>query len=340
MNRETKPIDPILDRLANAVAESTDTESLVRPLLSLLEHLTGFDSVYLTHIDWQKHRQIVLWSQNAHQLVIPERMEVPLQDTLCQRAIDELHFYEKHVPIHWADAHLAQQIGIHTYLAAPVKLANEEIFGTLCALSQESIEVGTSTQRIVQLFAELIARQIDRERLIAQLRQDNQEISALALTDTLTGLANRLALRRELSRQLANARRENQRIHLAFIDLNDFKQINDDFGHEVGDQFLQAIATALVEGLREGDFVARYGGDEFVVFGTANNQDTQLSRNAFAARLSQLTTGRFILDEIIIDYAGPSIGVATSSPDEYDENDLIERADMAMYAIKKNRRAT
>lgn len=339
-NKSTTGIDPVLDRLATAVTECKDTESLVRPLLSLIEHLTGLDSVYLTHIDWQKQVQIVLWSKNAHELVIPENLEVPLHDTLCQRAINESHFYEPDVPAHWADAHSAVDLGVRTYLSAPVKLADQEIFGTLCALGQHSVDVDESTLRIIQLFSELIARQIDRERLIAQLRRDNQEISAMALTDTLTGVANRLALRRELSRQLANAKRQGQIIHLAFIDLNNFKHINDHYGHEAGDQFLQAIATSLTRGLREGDFVARYGGDEFVVFGTSTNQTIEQDRAVFAERLMQLTSGRFELETVVIDYAGPSIGVVSSLPDEQSEDDLIERADKAMYVVKKNRRAT
>ena len=267
-------------------------------------------------------------------------MVLRLNDTLCQRAINESHFFEKQVPTHWADATLAINAGIQTFVAAPIRLADQEIFGTLCAAGKKSVDLSDATLRILHLFAELIARQIDRERLITQLRKDNKEISEMALTDPLTGLANRLALQRELSRALANGKRQGAVVCLAFPDLDNFKRTNYQCGNEGGDQFLRAISASLTEGLRECDFVARYGGDEFVVFGTSTDQPLAAHISTFASRLEQLTSGRFELDTVTIDYAGASIGVASSLPDEQDEADLIERADKAMYEVKKNRRAT
>lgn len=333
-------IDPILDRLASVLAKSTDTATLVRPLLELMEHLTGLDSVYLTRIDWSNQVQTIMFTRNCHELVIPEGLDVPLEHTLCRRAIEEQHFFEPDVPTHWADAYLAIEMGIQTYLSAPVRLADEEIFGTLCALGANSTEISPSTQRIVQLFANLIAHQIDRERLITHLQADNRAIGELAMTDALTGLPNRYSLRRALKRELANVRRMDQVLHLAFIDLDHFKEINDRHGHDTGDQFLRAIADALRNGLREGDFVARYGGDEFVAFGISKNTTIAADEATFAARLSDLTVGRFALASTIIDYPGASIGVVTSTPEDHDIDELIERADQAMYRLKKNRRAT
>ncbi|WP_298217831.1 sensor domain-containing diguanylate cyclase [Halothiobacillus sp.] len=333
-------IDPILDRLASVLAKSTDTATLVRPLLELMEHLTGLDSVYLTRIDWSKQVQTIVFTRNCHELVIPEGLEVPLEHTLCRRAIEEQHFFEPDVPTHWADAHLAIDMGIQTYLSAPVRLADEEIYGTLCALGADSTEISPSTQRVVQLFADLIAHQIDRERLIMHLQSDNRAIGELAMTDALTGLPNRFSLRRALKRELANVRRMDQVLHLAFIDLDQFKEINDRHGHDVGDQFLKAIADSLRNGLREGDFVARYGGDEFVAFGISKNTAIAADEAAFTTHLCDLTSGRFTLEATVIDYPGASIGVVTSTPEDHDIDELIERADQAMYRFKKNRRAT
>lgn len=331
-------MDILLDKLVTAVSDSENLESLVRPLLELLESISGLESTYLTRIDLERNVQQILFARNTQALTIPEGLEVPWGDTLCKRAIDEGRGYVDDVASCWGDSDAARQLGITTYLSEPVRVVEGELYGTLCGASHDRVNVSTDTRRLLQLFSQLIARQIERERLLIQLKIENHEYKRHALSDPLTGIPNRRALVDELGRALANADRAKTALHVAFVDLDGFKPINDQYGHDAGDRFLIAIAQELLAGVRNGDFVARYGGDEFIVFGPATSEAHHLSRTAIRNRLERLTSGRFTVGTETIHYAGASVGVVTSERGERDAESLLARADAAMYEIKKARR--
>jgi diguanylate cyclase len=183
-------------------------------------------------------------------------------------------------------------------------------------------------------FATMIGQQVERENLLVRLRQANVELGAVALTDPLTGLHNRRALIAELARALARAQRDGQRVHVAFVDLDGFKAINDRHGHDVGDAFLHAVGARLAAALRGGDFLARYGGDEFVVIAPADDEGAAA---AIGERFAAATRGRYELAGNTLDYPGASVGVATAEPGDSSDR-VLARADQAMYAVKRARR--
>lgn len=336
-------IDRVLDRLAEALSSQTSLESLVRPLLALFEELTGMESVYLTRIDWQAQQQQVLYARNPQQaFAVPEGLVVPLADTLCVRALQESHFLETDVPTHWSDSAPAAAMGIRTYVSAPVMSPPEAVYGTLCALSPRRVTPSETSLKLLRMAADLISGTIERERLLNQLYLDSQLIGQYALTDPLTQLPNRRALLRSLARDMAKARRLGLVMLVAFVDLNDFKRINDVYGHAVGDQFLQQFAQQMTQGLRAGDFFGRHGGDEFVIstFLEARIPDSvSIEADALLARLNQLTRGVFDVGVTTIDYAGASIGAVLVWPAASVETveQVLARADAAMYAVKKQR---
>ncbi|MDP1534556.1 MAG: GAF domain-containing protein, partial [Rubrivivax sp.] len=208
-------MDPFLDKLVAAVSDSEDLESLVRPLLGLLESVTGLESTYLTTIDLERNVQRIVFARNTQALNIPEGLEVPWGDTLCKRALDEGRPYVDEVAGCWGDSDAARVLGITTYLSEPVHVAAGELYGTLCGASGARIQVTDDTRRLLQLFSQLIARQLERDRLLAQLKNENREYSRYALSDPLTGIPNRRALMSELARALANARRADATVHVA-----------------------------------------------------------------------------------------------------------------------------
>ncbi len=117
-----------------------------------------------------------------------------------------------------------------------------------------------STLRLIaaMFLGVLLGRFIERRRTL-------QNAAAIALTDPLTGLANRRAWEEELRREVARAKRTSERLALVMLDLDHFKQLNDTQGHQAGDTVLAAVAASWRSAVRTTDFLARYGGDEFAM---------------------------------------------------------------------------
>lgn len=326
----------LLGRLADSMARARDLEQLVRPMLEMLQAVTGLESTYLTSIDAAAGVQHVLFARNSRQLQIPEGLTVPWEGTLCKRAIEEGCTYTDDVARRWNDSEAARALGIETYASVPVRTGDGELYGTLCAASDARTPLGDGAAQALQMFSQLIGRQVDRERTLEALRGANHALARSALTDIATGLPNRRALIDEMQRHASLG--EAIALIVAFIDLDGFKAINDNHGHEVGDRFLAAIGERLRSTLRSEDFVARIGGDEFVVLSTAPREALDAAVASLRHRLEAATAGRFALGEVGIDYAGPSIGIVASSPGPFDADALIKRADAAMYEVKRQRK--
>jgi diguanylate cyclase len=329
----------LIVQFADSIAEGHSLEQLVRPLLALLETATGLESTYMTAIDEAAGLQHVLYARNSSSLRIPEGLSVPWGDTLCKRALEEDCSYTDDVAARWGDSDAARELGIATYASTPIHGPGGRIYGTLCAASEQSKPATDDAARVLRMCSQLIGQQVERERLLQELQAANEALAVSALTDSVTALPNRRALMEELSRRLARRAREHGSLLLAFIDLDGFKAINDQHGHEAGDNMLARIGEALSRAARAGDYCARLGGDEFVVLASvpANEGDAALA--ALEQRLQDATRGRFELgDGLAIDYAGPSIGTILVPVDQHDVDAVLALADAAMYSVKRMRK--
>lgn len=334
-------MEPLLDQLSATVASAKTLEELSRPLLDMLAAVTGMESTYLTAIDWQRDLLQVLYARNGSEMQIPEGLSVPWGETLCKRALDDERPFANDVDARWGDAvPAARALGIQSYVSTPVRLANGALYGTLCAASSAQQELPSKTARILSLFATLIAQQIEREQLVQQLMDANARLSAYASTDSLTELPNRRALQQALTRLLEQGSRRNMPVLVAFIDLDGFKAINDTHGHEVGDQFLLAVADRLRAVLRAEDLAARLGGDEFVVIAPGPDELAQLpaAERALQQRVFEATQGDYALRALHIAYAGASVGVLGVAPATLNAVEALQAADAAMYQVKQARR--
>ena len=158
-----------------------------------------------------------------------------------------------------------------------------------------------------------------------------------AFHDPLTGLANRTLLRERVDKAIASLNRTQGSVALLFLDLDDFKRINDTFGHEVGDELLTSVASRLLGCIRGGEIVARLGGDEFAV--CVDNLEDPRGVLRLADRIVYAMSHAFNLREKPLT-ATCSIGIAISSDPFSDADELLRHADVAMYAAKgrgKNR---
>lgn len=272
---------------------------------------------------------------------------MPWEDTLCKRALDENRLYSDNVAECWGDSEAAQALGIRTYVSAPLKAQDGRVLGTVCAASSAQIARNPEVEPTLMLLSGLLSYSLEREILVDRLRSANTELVRLALTDALTGLYNRRAIMNEIPRLLALAKRESKFVLVAAIDLDDFKLINDNHGHQAGDHFLKAIAERLQSSLRESDILGRMGGDEFLVLalGTANpdndlDEEMRSAAGVLHDRLATATIGHYPLQGIQggLNYRGASVGVVALLPEDLDADEAIRQADGEMYRVKQQRR--
>lgn len=160
-------------------------------------------------------------------------------------------------------------------------------------------------------------------------------MSHLAQHDSLTDLPNRLLLNDRLTRAIASARRNGNRLAVLFVDLDRFKDINDSLGHAIGDKLLQSVAERLVARVRNSDTVSRPGGDEFVVL-LSELEHPEDAAVCAKKMLTALTAPHRIAQHDV--HVTVSIGVSTYPEDGQDAETLVKSADTAMYQAKENGR--
>jgi two-component system, sensor histidine kinase LadS len=185
-----------------------------------------------------------------------------------------------------------------------------------------------------QLVASLQRQERELEQRVAErtdaLASANTQLRELALRDPLTALANRAALYAQLDETLVRARQSGRRVCLLMVDLDGFKAINDRYGHEVGDRVLMQVADRLRAATRSGDLVARLGGDEFVV--VAEHLDLPDGAQRLAEHVLKAISEPLSVDRDA--RIGASIGIALGGSAVEGTDELLRRADAAMYAAK------
>jgi diguanylate cyclase (GGDEF)-like protein len=174
-----------------------------------------------------------------------------------------------------------------------------------------------------------------RARALSLAAEMTEELRHMAQHDPLTGLPNRALFSDRLQQQLAYAKRHDRRFAIIFLDLDNFKPINDNYGHAVGDRLLQQVAKRLREALRASDTVGRIGGDEFVIL-TAELAGAELAL-ALAEKVREAVRQPYMVEARKLSVSC-SIGVAIYPDDGTDEITLSKLADEAMYRAKEDGR--
>jgi diguanylate cyclase (GGDEF)-like protein len=219
--------------------------------------------------------------------------------------------------------------------------ANDEdkVVGGIVLFGNRMIRTGGNESRLLRSCSNLLSLLATRLHDIELLHAANRQLAIDAMHDPLTGLPNRRYLVEEIGKMLSREARGGGALHVAFVDLDGFKKINDEHGHDAGDAFLIAIAKRLQSTARTSDIVARYGGDEFVVAATSGHVSNATDEcYQVVNRLQTALGGRYELPGVTIDYAGPSIGCVSCSEENADIDELLKQADAAMYRVKQARK--
>ncbi|WP_441002187.1 bifunctional diguanylate cyclase/phosphodiesterase [Pseudocolwellia agarivorans] len=183
---------------------------------------------------------------------------------------------------------------------------------------------------LVEQFAHLASVSIEREK-------NSLLIWKQANFDSLTGLPNRNMMRGHLTQLIARANRDNEKLAIAFLDLDHFKDVNDTLGHHIGDALLKETAKRIKQSIRKNDVVARLGGDEFVII-MSNLKDYDGVEVVAEQLLSSIALPYYLLNEVV--HSAVSIGITIYPDDGTEIDDLLQNADQAMYGAKSLGRNT
>jgi diguanylate cyclase (GGDEF)-like protein len=262
-------------------------------------------------------------SDQGHILeMIATRAPLPeVLDRLVQLAESQLHGQQVTIVLPDGDA---APPGAQPSWSAPIVSHNDAVLGSVAVHAAPSQLPNLRDRHCIEAVARLAGIAIERQR-------SEQRIRHMAHHDELTGLPNRALLHDRLAQALGQARRTGRPLALLFLDLDDFKYINDSLGHEIGDRLLRTAAARLQAIVRPGDTVARLGGDEFVVMLVDLKQAQDAA--AIAQEIGQALSRPLRADDRTL-HVTASLGVATFPADGDSADLLLKHADAAMYRAK------
>jgi diguanylate cyclase (GGDEF)-like protein len=256
------------------------------------------------------------------QIATAQRSQTPTQDHNPYSPLNSL--FQDFTPAGWACT---------TFLMPIVRFDRPWAVLLVGAAHEDALEpiLGETLHRLGELLGNALAQFDLRQRLY----DEHEHTAYLAYHDALTGLANRRFLDEELPKAMARARRNNQMLAVIMLDLDDFKPINDRWGHAVGDMLLKTLSARLTQTLREADLAVRQGGDEFILLIEGIERKKHLYKTL--DRLSQALSAPYALpkQKSIVQ---ASMGVTLFPQDGVEPEQLLRHADAALYICKSKKR--
>jgi diguanylate cyclase (GGDEF)-like protein/putative nucleotidyltransferase with HDIG domain len=313
-----------LYEIAHAFGSSLQIEDRCDALINKVGHVVPFDTCVVYLYDPIKNYATVTHAVGRNAELLRERCVAPgegvigfvLANRRVAGAFDPM--------LDFRDVPLPADERYRAMVALPL-VKDDRLLGVLAVYSTKLDEYSDDHQRLLDTVARLAS-----DAFAHALH--HAETESNALTDPLTGLPNARALHARYDEEEARARRTGQSFQIVMLDLDDFKQVNDTFGHQIGDQMLREVARLLQDQLREYDFLARYAGDEFV----AVVQEMSEPQAEDLRRRMERAVSRFSLRVHPEAHArvGVSVGSARFGEDGESLSALLIAADQAMYSVK------
>jgi diguanylate cyclase (GGDEF)-like protein len=311
-----------LQTISAAVSSSLELNEILRNILEILKISYGYNyiSIYLLEGD-------IL--HLGAELGYPDELiinEIPITSGVVGRAArtKETQFI---ADVNQDQEFMRAAYEVKSEICVPL-LKHEHVLGVLNVESKEESPLNENDLSLLNAIAGPLAVAIDNARLHA-------EVKAMALTDSMCGLANRRAFDEMLHTELLRAHRYNNSLSLIILDLDSFKQFNDLYGHPAGDIRLKEIAAMLKENVREPDIAARYGGEEFAVILPNTNKRGAMKLAERLCKSAEANAPKTFRNGGAISGYTISLGVATFPDDAVTEQDLLLAADDAELNAKR-----
>jgi diguanylate cyclase (GGDEF)-like protein/PAS domain S-box-containing protein len=293
----------------------TDITDLKKAELRLIEKTSELDAIFenaMVGIAYIKDRKFLRINHKFEELFSCDRLQVEGQSTRIIYHTDEA--FETFGEIAYST--LAQENAFQ----ADIQLKRGESDEFWCSVSAQNISKNDNGAGSIWLFEDISIQ-----------RENEQRLRRLASFDSLTGLPNRTVFNDRLEHAIAKADRHSTNLAIFFIDLDNFKNINDSLGHKTGDLLLCEVATRLKQSVRAEDTVARLGGDEFTVI----LEDIGSARfvGKVAEKVLQAISEPYLLEQLEVNIS-PSVGISLYPSDGKTLDHLVKNADAAMYHAK------
>jgi diguanylate cyclase (GGDEF)-like protein len=321
--------------LSHAVAEAGTSEEIAERLAAVVPEVVDCDRVGVWLWDYleQNLRSVAMSGRTTEQDNFVRELTISAEDTPHLRqmiAVPEAQFFEGETEDPFM-RELMSSLGVVALAIVPI-VARDIFLGVL------TVSVTDGPQRL-RLAGDLLERLTGVAALAATAIQNGQLVDKLrhkASHDALTGLLNRVGFRQHIDRLLDPAGPGSGQVGLLFVDLDEFKQVNDIYGHDAGDELIRKAAHRLEAAARSEDGVARLGGDEFAII--LANVSEQAQVRAAEARVRAAFLDPFMLGDVAVS-VGASVGGGVWPQDGETLPELVRHADAAMYADKTRGRA-
>lgn len=312
-----------LYEIARTFGTSLNVEQILEILVDKVAHIVPFDTCAVYLYDEAKGHASVRHVVGKNAELINSRCVAPGQGVTGFALANRTAVKQLHPNLDFTNLK-ATELNYSTMASLPL-FKDEVLIGAISLYSSELTEYTEDQMRLLETVTRLASDALTNAMRHAQ-------VESHALSDPLTGLPNARALKLRFDEEAARAQRTNRTFQVLMLDLDDFKKVNDSFGHKIGDRLLHEIGAVIHKQLREYDFLARYGGDEFVglvqeLVGIQVDELCIRIEKAVAEFALPVSRGRHAR-------VGISIGSATFGIDGETLDELLMKADQEMYQAK------
>lgn len=316
-----------------------DGDEVIKELLKLCIAIPALYSPWVMVLD--RHSSATAAQPQSPMIhIVSNNTDTTWQRMLSYQILKDGLYCIKELAVFFANYPILKQENFQKSFSVPATLSDGTLYGAVCSVSHGEQQDSQQIMAFLMSLAKIISRVAEDQLTVNQLKEDNYQLALHSYTDALTQLPNRRAIFEKLPGLFSLASRLSRTVILAYIDLDDFKKVNDELGHETGDELLKEVGIRLKRAIRKEDIIGRLGGDEFLLagLGPETGTDTGRTLSVLRERIHKSIRGQYKFIHLCLQYRGASVGVVSIEPEHCSVDDAIKLADNAMYQDKATHR--